>query len=134
MSLARCLSFRLKIASLVFFFGSQPQIWLAAQLYPTSVSSLRISDTLLFPSPAQASCTRSRSAFVAVQRVASQGEPTSAPPCLLDLYPSQIFSQLTLLGTGGMSGGLGESSGHPDGPGTSGTQPGSGGGNVPPGA
>src|SRR6266849_4986573 len=117
---ARCRSFKLKIASFVFRFGSQPQIWLAAQLSPTSVSSLRISEMLLSPSPEQASCTRSGSAFVAVQSVASQVKPTSTPPCLLFLYSSHTFLQLTLLGGGGMSGGFGDSNGHPDGPGASG--------------
>src|SRR5215471_11683519 len=120
MSLARCLSFRLKIASFVFFFGSQPQIWLAAQLNPTSVSSLMISEIGLFPSPAQASCTRSASALVAVQRVASQVKPTSTPPRLLFLYSSHTSWQLTSLGTAGISGGFGDNSGHPDGGGASG--------------
>src|SRR5512146_2600338 len=134
MSLARCRSFKLKMASFVFFVGSQPQIWLAAQLCPTSVSSLRISDTLLSPSPEHASSTRSGSAFVAVQSVASQVKPTSTPPCALFLYSSQTFLQLISLGSAGMSGGFGDSSGQPDGPGVSGTQPGGVGGNVPPGA
>src|SRR6266536_3447276 len=134
MPLTRCPSFRLKIASFVFFSGSQPQIWLAAQLNPTSISSLRTSEMGLSPSPEQASCTRSGSAFVAVQRVASQVKPTSTPPCLLFLYSSHTFLQLTLLGGAGISGGFGDNNGHPDGPGASGKQLGGGGGNVPPGA
>jgi hypothetical protein len=48
MPVARWLWFRLNISSFVSVFGAQPQIWLAAQLYPTSVSSLRISVTGLF--------------------------------------------------------------------------------------
>src|SRR5215470_11921246 len=134
MSLARCRLFKLTMASFVFVFGSQPQIWLAAQLYPTSVSSLTISHTLWSPSPEHASSTRSRSAFVAVHRVASQVKPTSTPPCALCLYSSQTFLQLISPGSGGMTGGWGDSSGHPDGPGVSGTQRGGVGGNVPPGA
>src|SRR5258706_15725408 len=125
---ARCRSFKLRIASLVFRFGSHPQIWLAAQLNPTSVSSLRISEMLLFPSPEHASSTRSASAVVAVQRVASQVKPTSTPSCLLFLYSLHTFSQFTLSGGGGMSGGFGDSSGHPDGPGASGKQSCPGGG------
>src|SRR5215471_5626487 len=134
MLLARCLSFRLKIASFVFFPGSQPQIWLAAQLNPTTVSSLMISEIGLFPSPEQASCTRSGSVLVAVQSVASQAKPTSTPPWLLFLYSSHTSWQLTLLGGAGISGGFGDNSGHPDGPGASGKHIGGGGGNVPPGA
>src|SRR2546425_1696144 len=89
MPLARWRSFKLNIFSFVFFLGSQPQIWLAAQLNPTSVSSLRISETRLSPSPEQASCTRSKSSFVAVQSVASQVKPISTPAWLLFLYSSQ---------------------------------------------
>src|SRR5262249_5598455 len=137
MALMRCLSFRLKIASFVFFLGSQPQIWLAAQLNPTSVSSLMISEIRLFRSPEQASCTRSASALVAVQSVASQIKPTSTPPWSLFLYSSHTFWQLTLLGGAGISSGFGDNSGHPDDPGASGKHAGGvggGGGNVPPGA
>src|SRR5215813_5757316 len=135
MPLARCLSLSLKIPSFVFFLGSQPQIWPAAQLNPTSVSSLMISEIGLFPSPEQAFWTRSASAVVAVQSVASQVKPTSTPPWLLFLYSSHTFSQLTLLGIAGISGGFGDNSGHPDGPGASGKHAGGvGGGNVPPGA
>src|SRR5262249_48030108 len=115
-----CRSFRLKIASFVFFPGSQPQIWLAAQLNPTSVSSLMISEIGLFPSPEQASFTRSGSASVAVQSVASQVKPTSTPPWLLFLYSSHTSAQLTSLGGAGMSGGFGDNSGHPEGGGASG--------------
>src|SRR5215470_1869735 len=132
---ARCLSFSLKIASFVFFLGSQPQIWLAAQLNPTSVSSLMISEIRLFPSSEQASCTRSASALVAVQSVASQVKPTSTPPWLLFSYSSHTCWQLTLLPGAGISGGFGDNSGHPDDPGASGKHAGGvggGGGNVPP--
>src|SRR5215831_11027635 len=114
MPLERCRSFKLKIASFVFFVGSQAQIWLAAQLRPTSVSSLMISDTLLFPRPEHASSTRSESAFVAVQSVASQVKPTSTPFWALFLYSSQTVLQLISLGGAGMSGGFGDSNGHPD--------------------
>src|SRR5437870_3953319 len=120
MPLARWPSFKLNISSFVFFFGSQPQIWLAAQLNPTSVSSLRISETLLLPSPEQASCTRSKSSFVAVQSVASQVKPISTPAWLLLLYSAHTSLQLTLLGGEGMMGGSGDNSGHPEGPGKSG--------------
>src|SRR5262245_54255631 len=115
MPLSRCLSFRLNTASFVFFPASQPQIWLAEQLNPTSVSSLMISEIELFPSPEQASCTRSASTFVAVQSVASQVKPTSTPPWLLFLYSSHTSAQLTSLGGAGMSGGFGDNSGHPAG-------------------
>src|SRR5882724_852818 len=120
MPLARWRSFKLNIFSFVFFFGSQPQIWLAAQLNPTSVSSLRISETRLSPSPEQASCTRSKSSFVAVQSVASQVKPISTPAWLLFLYSSHTFLQLTSLGGRGMIGGFGDNSGHPEAPGESG--------------
>src|SRR5215831_4034574 len=132
MLLARCLSFRLKIASFVFFPGLQSQIWLAEQLNPTSVSSLMISEIGLFPSPEQASSTRSGSASVAVHSVASQVKPTSTPPWLLFLYSSQTSWQLTVLGGSGRSGGFGDNSGHPDDPGASGTHVGGGGGNISP--
>src|SRR5262249_32862992 len=103
-------------------------------LNPTSVSSLRISDTLLCPNPEHACATRSGSALVAVQSVASHVKPTSTPLCALCLYSSQTFRQVMLLGGGGIFGGFGDNSGDPDGPGVSGTQPGGWGGNVPPGA
>src|SRR5262245_44946043 len=93
-----------------------------------------ISEIGPFPSPAQASSTRSESAVLAVHRVVSQVNPTSTPPWLLCLYSSHTSWQLTVLGGSGISGGFGDNSGHPDGPGASGTHVGDGGGKVPPGA
>jgi hypothetical protein len=73
---------------------------LAAQLKPTSVSSLRISETLCFARPVQAIFTRTGS-DAAVQIVASQVKPTWTPFWLLCLYSLHTFWQLAFGGTCG---------------------------------